>query len=173
MSIDDLSHKRTPKEKAIAAAKVTMAMLAAQAAFAAYAAAPANSDIAPPPCPSCPPTTLPTVTRTVPADDATGVDRDKSISAFFSEEMDPATIDSTTVNLYRGEVDPANEVAAKVSYDAGKDRAILNPNNRLAGRTTYRVVVEGAGDGDALQVEDAQGDAMQGEYRWNFKTGRR
>lgn len=122
----------------------------------------------PPPPPPPDDTTAPAMSRTVPASGATGVDRDKNVRVFFSEGMDPATINGATINLYRGAARPANEVSATVRYDATRDKAVLNPSVRLAGRTTYTVVVEGGVGG----VEDEAGNPMQGDHVFSFKTGR-
>jgi hypothetical protein len=61
-------------------------------------------------------------------------------------------------------------IPATVSYDAGSNTAILNPNSTLAAGTTYTAVVEGAADGDYVAVKDADGTPMATDYIFHFTT---
>jgi hypothetical protein len=61
-------------------------------------------------------------------------------------------------------------ISATVSYDAGSNTAILNPNSTLAAGTTYTAVVEGAADGDYVAVKDADGTPMATDYIFHFTT---
>ena len=112
-----------------------------------------------------PDTTPPTVSSTSPADSATGVTQSAIITASFSEAMDPATINGTTIELR----DPANNlVAAAVSYDIGLQTAMLDPIDSLFSSTTYTVLVRG-GLVDP-RLKDLAGNALADDYTWSFTT---
>lgn len=158
---------RSPREKALLAAKLAVAMLLAQFAFTAYAGA----QEVPPECPSCPPTPTPLVVRTSPANEATGVDRDANVRAKFSEKMEKATIKRSTVYLM--EEGSSEKIPAEVRYSQKKKKVTLDPKERLRANTEYVATVEGARDGDERHVEDRDGISMQEDYVWSFTTGRR
>ncbi len=108
-----------------------------------------------------------TVSRVTPADGGTGVERATNVTATFSEDMNPATLTSSTVTLVRqGSTTPVN---ATVSCDNPCRTVTLDPAERLAGRTTYTVTIRGGADG----ARDMQGDPLAGDYNWSFRTGRR
>ena len=70
--------------------------------------------------------TAPTVTARSPTAGATGITRDAAATVTFSEAMDAATINTSTVELR----DPANAlVLATVSYNATTRTATLTPNS--------------------------------------------
>jgi hypothetical protein len=73
----------------------------------------------------------PTVTLTVPADEATGVDSDSNVTATFSEIMSASTIDLASFTVQRLGV----SIAASVSYDGLT--ATLNPDVALEFNTPY------------------------------------
>jgi hypothetical protein len=66
---------------------------------------------------------------------------------------------------------PTRTVSAKVSYNAKKKLAVLNPADALKANTLYTPVVEGAGDPDSFAVKDRTGNEMACEYAWTFTTG--
>jgi len=108
-------------------------------------------------------TTAPTVTATSPAAGATGVSRTANVTATFSEAMDPATINATTVTLR----DPANNVVpATLSYNATSRVATLNPSASLALGTTYTATVLGGSGG----AKDLVGNALAADRVWTFTT---
>jgi N-acetylglucosamine-6-sulfatase len=84
--------------------------------------------------------TPPRVLRsTVPADGATGVSPTVIVKAAFSEDMDPATINGNTFEVFRE--DSTTKLAATViSYDA-TDTATLEPRDSLQSGVTYKAVV--------------------------------
>jgi hypothetical protein len=131
----------------------------------------------------------PRVTLTVPSNGDTGVDRDRNVRAQFwsdSGAMMESTINAQTVKLYKGKLTrdqlnpscgtsacpPPLPVSATVTYSAEKMRAVLNPEARLAKRTNYTALVEGAGDSDGLAVRD-NNLSLKSDVIWRFKTGRR
>ena len=91
-------------------------------------------------------TTAPTITQRTPAPDATDVPRNTNVDVQFSEPMNPATIDSSTVRLRKQ--GSGSDVPASVSY-AG-NTATLDPNADLDPSAVYTVTVAGT-------VEDANG----------------
>lgn len=166
-----IASSRSPREKALIAAKLTVAMLLAQFAFAAYADAQDCPTCPPAPCSFCPPAPTPLVVKTNPANEQTGVDRDANIRAKFLEKMDKSTINKKTI--YLAEEGGSGVIPAKVSYNQKKKKVILDPKRRLKANTEYVATVEGARDGDEHHVEDRDGISMQEDYVWSFTTGRR
>ena len=99
----------------------------------------------------------PTVLTTVPADAATGVSRNPSITATFSEAMAPATLNATTFTLRMG----ATPVAGTVTY-AGTT-ATLIPTTTLAPNTTFTATI-------STGATDVAGNALAAARIWNFTT---
>ena len=110
-----------------------------------------------------PDTTPPTVTGTVPADTATGVALDTTLSATFSEALDAATVDGTSVELRD---DEGALVAATVGYDAGTFTATLTPASPLDSGVTYTATLVGGASG----ITDLLGNALGGNVSWSFET---
>lgn len=81
------------------------------------------------------PTAGPTVSATLPANNATGVPLNNSITISFTEEMDPATINSSTVIVKQG----ATVIPGTVTYAA--KTAIFKPNDNLLPMTAYTVTI--------------------------------
>jgi len=104
-----------------------------------------------------PDTTAPTVSSTIPADLATGVDRNLNLSATFNEAMAPLTITTTTVTLKQG----LTPVPGTVAY-AGTT-ATFNPTATLGGNTTYTVTI-------TTGAKDLAGNALAADYVWTFTT---
>lgn len=99
----------------------------------------------------------PTVTATDPANNATGVDRNKNIDITFSEEMDPLTITSSTFTLKQG----TTSVAGAVTYTGMT--ASFNPTNALNAATVYTATV-------TTSAKDLSGDALASDKVWSFTT---
>ena len=111
-------------------------------------------------------TTPPTVTTSSPANGTTGVAVGASVSATFSEAVDPASLTSSTFEL-RG---PANvSVTGSVSYNASTRTATLTPNSPLLASTTYTATLRG-GTIDP-RVKDLAGNALAANVSWIFTTG--
>lgn len=100
----------------------------------------------------------PRVTSTVPIDDATSVTFDGSITAVFSEAMDPLTI--TTANFTVQQLD--TRVIGTVTYSGVT--ATFNPNVSLLADTTYSATITTA-------AQDLAGNSLVRDYVWNFSTG--
>jgi RHS repeat-associated protein len=112
-----------------------------------------------------PDTTPPTVTSFSPSAGATNVNANANVTVTFSEAMDAATVNGSTVELR----DPSNAlVSATVSYDAGSLTATLNPNASLAVGVTYTARVRGGGTDP--RVKDVAGNALAADLTWTFTT---
>lgn len=117
------------------------------------------------PVTSGPDATPPTVTVSSPTAGATGVAVSANVTATFSEAMDPATINTNTIELR----DPGNAlVAAAVSYDSATHIATLDPTGVLAPGTVYNLVAHG-GTADP-RVKDVAGNALAANFTASFTT---
>src|SRR5439155_16950229 len=105
-----------------------------------------------------PHSTRPTVNATVPPNADTGVAINHTITAAFSEAMDPLTVNSTTFTLKQG----TTAVAGTVSY-AGVT-ATFTPASALASLTTYTARI-------TTGVRDLAGNALATDFSWSFTTG--
>jgi len=102
-----------------------------------------------------PDTTKPTVTFVNPADTATGVCINKTISTTFSEPMDPSTINTTNYRVLG--------VVGTVSYDTIKRIATFNPTPNFAKNTTYTLMI-------TTGVKDLAGNTLASDYISDFTT---
>jgi len=105
-------------------------------------------------------TTPPTVTSTTPANGATGVIQQPTVTATFNEPIDPATVTASSFQLQAGSNPP---VSATVSYDASTDTASLTPGTLLEASTTYTASI-------LTGIQDATGNALAAPYTWSFTT---
>ncbi len=101
---------------------------------------------------------FPTVTSTTPIDKITGVLRNNSITASFSENMDPASISVSSFTLQTGTA----FLSGSVSYEG--TTATFIPNENLAPNTLYSA-------GISTAVISLKGEAMKEFYAWTFTTG--
>ena len=106
-----------------------------------------------------PDVTPPTISQRTPAANATGVAADANVAVQFSEAMNPATIDGSSMRLRKQGA--AADVPANVSY-AGAT-ATLDPDADLDPSAVYEVTVAGS-------VEDASGNALGAADSWTFTT---
>lgn len=105
----------------------------------------------------------PSITSVSPANGATGVDPATSIRVDFSESLDAATVNNSTVVLYDS---LSNPVAGTVTYDPSTHEAILQPSVSLLGSQTYTVGVQGGESG----IRDFAGNPLPSNYAWTFTT---
>jgi len=123
-----------------------------------------------------PDTTRPSVTLTVPADVATNVATNTAITATFSEDMDPATLDGAAGATNFTLTGPgATAVAGSVTYAAGARTATFAPTTptTLPANTLFTATITtGATDlaGNALAGNQAALPAAS-NYIWTFTTG--
>jgi RHS repeat-associated protein len=112
-----------------------------------------------------PDTTPPTVTSFSPAAGATNVNANANVTVTFSEAMNAATVNGSTVELR----DPSNAlVSATVSYNAASLTATLDPTASLAAGVTYTARVRGGGTDP--RVKDVAGNALAADVTWTFTT---
>jgi len=114
-----------------------------------------------------PNTTAPTITLTSPANAATGVSLNASVSATFSTAMDPLTITAPgTFTLAVAGLNGA-AVTGTVSYDSQTNIATFTPSANLTASTQYTATVSNA-------AKDLFGNALASGLvpnPWNFTTG--
>jgi hypothetical protein len=114
-----------------------------------------------------PDTTPPRVISTVPTKGATGLGPNANAKATFSEDMLASTINGQTFKLFKK--GSTNKVGATVSYDASRDRAILNPNNSLQRGATYKAVVTTAARDEAgNRLDQRPGVSGLQQKQWFF-----
>src|SRR5450759_2978103 len=105
-----------------------------------------------------PPGVPPTVTSTVPINNATGTAVNSNISAIFSVAMTTSTINATTFTLKQG----STAVPGAVTY-AGTT-ATFTPAANLAINTTYTATI-------TTGAKNTAGDALASNYTFSFTTG--
>lgn len=104
--------------------------------------------------------TAPTVSSTNPVDAATGFPRNRSISAVFSEALDPTSVNLSSFTLTSN--GGATSVSGKVGY---ADKLVTyDPTNNLAASTLYTATLTTA-------VADFAGNPLATNYVWTFTTG--
>jgi hypothetical protein len=104
--------------------------------------------------------TRPTVTSVTPVNGATGVPISTTVTALFSEPMDPSTLTALTFTLTTG--GPPVAVAGTVTCPFAL--AIFTPDVDLAPNTVYDARV-------TIGVTDVAGNALLIDYTWSFTTG--
>ena len=112
-----------------------------------------------------PDTTPPTVTSTTPAAGATGVATTTTVSAVFSEPVQPRHRDDDATVTLAGPGGPVSP--AGVTYDAGSRTATLTPIRAARGvrpRTPRRSRADPTG------VKDPAGNALAADRTWSFTT---
>lgn len=103
----------------------------------------------------------PEVVSTNPADGAANVSLTPPVTATFSEEMEPSTINNATFRL----TDAVHaSVAGTVSYSEPGHQATFQPSGSLAPQTTYEGRI-------TVGSTDLDGNALECEYMWVFTTG--
>ncbi len=107
--------------------------------------------------PAGPDTSRPTLTSTAPGSAAVGVPRNPSITATFSEAMNPTTLNATTFVVMNGSV----SVTGTVTY-AGRT-ATLTPTGTLAANTLFTATI-------STGATDAAGNALASAASWSFTT---
>ena len=104
--------------------------------------------------------TPPKVSSVIPLPNAAGVPRDTSVTATFSKDMNPATLNTITFTL----TDPGgNRVGGAVTYDIPTKRATFSLGANLAAGTAYTATV-------TTDVRDQTGNGLPVPYTWRFTT---
>jgi hypothetical protein len=100
----------------------------------------------------------PTVTLSDPANNAIGVSVAPSINITFSEAMDPASINSSTITLARN----GTAVAGAVTYTNAV--ATFTPTAQLSANAAHLLTI-------TTGVKDLSGKALEANHTINFTTG--
>lgn len=100
----------------------------------------------------------PTVTSLKPADSAIKVAVNSSVTAIFSEAMNPLTISTKTFSMQQG----ATVVPGTVTYSGVT--AVFTPTKNLAAKTTYTATI-------TTGAKDLAGNALVRTSVWSFTTG--
>jgi len=102
--------------------------------------------------------TLPLVVSTIPINNKVAAGVRQNISAIFSEELDPATVNITSMTLMLG----STQVAGAVTYSGLT--AVFEPSASLLPDANYHVAI-------APSVTDLAGNPMASAFSWSFVTG--
>lgn len=108
-------------------------------------------------------TTPPRVIGFEPGDGRGDVPLDTKVKVFFSEAMDPSTINTTTIRMLNN--NDGSIVAATVTYDAATMSATLTPSSLLSTFTGYTILVY-------PQITDVAGNILTGQFSSAWATGR-
>jgi len=103
--------------------------------------------------------TAPTVLGVNPANAATGAALGTVVTVGFSEDMNPATITTSTITLSGG-------ITGTVTYNPQSRSASFAPSQALAANTEYTFTVVSGGSG----VKDLSGNALASNYTSTFTT---
>ncbi len=110
-------------------------------------------------------TQAPTVSSYSPANGVSNASLSATVTATFSEAMDPATINPTTFELR----DAANAIVpGAVGYDVATRTVTLTPNAALTPESTYTATVRG-GTSDP-RAKDLAANALAANVSWSFTT---
>ncbi|MBI5192041.1 MAG: Ig-like domain-containing protein [Nitrospirae bacterium] len=94
-----------------------------------------------------------------PAGNSTGISADTSVSATFSEAMNPLTITTETFTLKKTD---GSTIAGNVTYNNGT--ATFKPSAPLSYEIQYTATI-------TTGVQDVAGNALVNNYSWTFTTG--
>jgi hypothetical protein len=106
-------------------------------------------------------TTPPRILSFDPPDQAPDVPPDIHLTATFSEDMDPATIDPNTFKLL--DQVTLQQVAGGVAYDVSTREATFNPAAALQNGRLYAATI-------TASVKDKAGNALAADHTWHFKV---
>ncbi len=101
---------------------------------------------------------IPTVVSTYPDNNDTDIERSVLIIATFSEEMDPATIDSVTFSVHQG----STPIEGTVTYS--ENTATFTSTNSFNAITDYTAAI-------SVGAESSNGVALESMTEWSFTTG--
>ncbi len=110
-------------------------------------------------------TTPPTVLATSPAGNSTSEGVVSSISATFSEALDPTTVNTSTMSVTTSAGLPVN---GTVSYNTSSHIATFTPSINLPASSTFTASL--AGGATDPRIKDTSGNALAGTYTWTFTT---
>jgi hypothetical protein len=105
--------------------------------------------------------TPPVIVSISPASGATEVGSQTTVTATFSEPVDPTSIGPGTFELRDGS---DFQVPSAITYNGTTRTATLRPGNPLAAQTTYTARVAGG----AVGVRDLSGNELAADHTWSF-----
>ncbi len=105
----------------------------------------------------------PSVSAMTPTNGATSVAPATTITASFSEAMEAASVNGSTMLLQQV---GGSAVPAEISYDTAAVRAVLRPETSLEQGREYVVTVRGGPEG----VRDLAGNRLAQDVVWRFTT---
>lgn len=108
-------------------------------------------------------TSLPVVAvvSMVPADGATGVDLNATVSATFNQQMNQSTINSSTFSLS----DPTGAILPGIiTYNSFSFTSTFTPSSPLMPNTTYMAAISGG-------VANVANATLGHDVTWSFTTG--
>ncbi len=106
----------------------------------------------------------PQVTNTSPVNGATGVFVGSNDTVTFSQALDSATVNGSTVALTDN---TGTIIAATITYDSSTQAITITPQSPLAKNTVYIATIRGGNGG----VQNLDGTLMATNYQWSFTTG--
>ena len=106
--------------------------------------------------------TAPEISKTTPANRAKNVALRSAVVVYFSEKVDPASVNTSTVRLLKG----ARAVPASVTYDGARNRAVIKPKAAYSPKSVYTAVVVGKAGG----IKDPAGNPLAANRTWRFTT---
>ena len=108
--------------------------------------------------------TAPMVTFTVNANGATNVPVNTKVGVFFTQKMDPLTLNATTFTLRQGGTlsSPGSAVAGTITY--GGAAVTFTPAAALSANTLYTATV-------TTGAKNLAGTALANPYVWSWTTG--
>lgn len=106
------------------------------------------------------------VQANTPANDATDVDPQITLSATFNRALNAATVTTATFELRDAN---NNLLPATVSLNEATNTALLTPTAPLTPMALYTAVIKGGVGG----VKDTDGGEMIADYVWSFRPGAR
>jgi hypothetical protein len=109
--------------------------------------------------------TPPAVVSVTPASGTGDIDNSTSVTATFSEALDPSSLVGATFQLT---APGGATVPSAISWQGSAHLAVLSPVIPLSYSTTYTVTLRGAASGPS--VRDVSGNAMLANYTWSFST---
>lgn len=102
----------------------------------------------------------PTVTAESPASGAANVSVSTTVTATFSEAMQPSSLTSSTFTLADS---GGNAVSGTITYDSGSDTATLAPSSPLSYATQYTATI-------TTGATASNGAALASGFTWQFTT---
>ena len=103
----------------------------------------------------------PTVSSVLPLNAATSVSTGTTVSAVFSETIDPVTLTAATFQIK----DAANNIVPG-SITTSFNQVVFTPAAALGGSTVYTATIKGGSPG----VKDVAGNSLVNDYSWSFTT---